>query len=504
MSILRNIYKSRYFWFILLATVFGITRLTNLTILPIFTDEAIYIRWSQIGNQDAAWRFISMVDGKQPLFTWILMVLLEFISDPLWAGRFVSVLAGACSLVGIYLVAVELFKNKTTGLWAGFLYILSPFSLMYDRLAMYDSLVATFSIWNLYLGILLVRRLRLDIALILGICLGAGMLNKTSGFLSLYFMPATLFLFKWNSPFKATRLLRWIILFLVAIIISQLMYNILRLSPLFHMIKQKDAVFVYPLGEWLKHPFEFWYGNIKGLIDWLINYLTWPIFIISTLSLFVFWKKPWEKILLLIWTCAPIVGLAFFGKVLYPRFILFTTLPVLILGATTLTWFTNYNSKKIFFVTALILIFLQSFFIDYFIVFNPRYALIPWSDKGQLIDDWPAGWGVKEVNSFLKEKASKEKIIVYTEGTFGLLPYSLEIYLINDPNIKIQGIWPLPNEPPLEILENASKTSSFLILNQSQEPPAWPLEFIAGYQKGNRANRMLRLYKIVPSSIVKL
>ncbi len=70
------------------------TRLINLTAFPIFTDEAIYILWSQIVSRDAAWRFISLVDCKQPMFTWIAMVLMRFISDPIFAGRLVSVLAG--------------------------------------------------------------------------------------------------------------------------------------------------------------------------------------------------------------------------------------------------------------------------------------------------------------------------------------------------------------------------------------------------------------------------
>jgi len=95
-----------------LVVLYAVTRLTNLTKLPIFTDEAIYIRWSQIGSRDANWRFISLVDGKQPLFTWIMMVFLRVIADPLLAGRLVSVLAGAMTTVGMWLTAQELFKSK--------------------------------------------------------------------------------------------------------------------------------------------------------------------------------------------------------------------------------------------------------------------------------------------------------------------------------------------------------------------------------------------------------
>jgi 4-amino-4-deoxy-L-arabinose transferase-like glycosyltransferase len=117
----------------------------------------------KIGSRDAAWRFISLVDGKQPLFTWLMMGTLRFVRDPLVAGRLVSVGAGIATMIGVWLVALELFKNKRIALFTSFLYLLSPFTLMYDRMALYDSLVAAFSIWNLYLGILLVRRVRLDV-----------------------------------------------------------------------------------------------------------------------------------------------------------------------------------------------------------------------------------------------------------------------------------------------------------------------------------------------------
>src|SRR3989344_4171474 len=92
-------------------TVFYFTlRLTNLANLPIFTDEAIYIRWAQIAKQDASWRFIALTDGKQPLFVWTAMITLRLIADPLVAGRMVSVIAGFGSLAGIFFLGRELFK----------------------------------------------------------------------------------------------------------------------------------------------------------------------------------------------------------------------------------------------------------------------------------------------------------------------------------------------------------------------------------------------------------
>src|SRR6266581_4945616 len=91
--------------------LFFVTRFYNILALPIFTDEAIYVRWSQIASNDAAWRFISLTDGKQPMFVWIAMILMKVIHDPLLAGRVVSVFAGLFSMIGLFFLTSEVFKN---------------------------------------------------------------------------------------------------------------------------------------------------------------------------------------------------------------------------------------------------------------------------------------------------------------------------------------------------------------------------------------------------------
>src|SRR3989339_157604 len=92
------------FWLYLILAVsvmaaFFVSRLINLTLIPIFTDEAIYLRWAQIGLADPRWRFISLTDGKQPLLIWLFYPALKLISDPLIAGRIVSIVCGFFSLI---------------------------------------------------------------------------------------------------------------------------------------------------------------------------------------------------------------------------------------------------------------------------------------------------------------------------------------------------------------------------------------------------------------------
>lgn len=482
--------------------LFFVTRFYNILSLPIFTDEAIYVRWSQIASNDAAWRFISLTDGKQPLFVWIAMILMKFIEDPLLAGRFVSVLAGLGSMVGIFFLTSEVFKSKKTGVLASFLYVLYPFSLVYDRMALYDSLVSMSIIWSLYFEVLLVRYVRLDLGLILGMIIGVGMLTKTNANFALILLPLSLFLFDWkNRDWK--RLGKWFIFATVAVIIANAMYMILRLSPYFHIIGDKNLVFIYSFSEWLQHPFTYFFSNLQILAGWLVTYLTWPFLVLVVSSFFVSKKYTREKLLLIAWFVVPLIASAFFFRQFYPRFILFMTMPLLVLGAYSLHSML-LRVRKIWLKIIILFVFLTMFVInDFLIVTNFAKALIPKQDRDQFITGWPSGGGVKETVAFLQEKAKSGKIYVGTEGTFGLMPYALEIYLSSNPNIMVKGFWPISDTPPQEAIEKAKKMPTYFVFyqhcpscpNVGEAPPLWPVVKIFQIEKEEKG-RFYTLYQL--------
>jgi len=122
---------------------------------------------------------------------------------------------------------------------------------------------------------------------------------------------------------------------------------------------------------------------------------------------------------------------------------------------------------------------------DWQLLTTPYIADIPKADKNQYFNDWPAGGGVKEVVAFLNEESKKGKIYVATEGTFGPLPYALEVYLYKNHNVEIHGFWPLQEKIPPQATESAQIKSAYFVFNQTQEVPAnWPLKIIARYRKG--------------------
>jgi hypothetical protein len=276
-------------------------------------------------------------------------------------------------------------------------------------------------------------------------------------------------------------------------------YMILRLSPFFHIIEEKNSIFVYPLNEWIQHPFEFFFGNFNGLVDWVVTYSTIPIVILIFIALLIGGKKYLrEKLLLWLWFILPFVALALFGKVLYPRFVLFMTMPLLVLAAFSLNFILNSiktDFLKIGVFLAFCTLMIRS---DLYILTDFARSPIATHDLDQYINSWPAGGGIREIIAFLKEESKNKQIYVVTEGTFGSLPtYATEIYLDENKNIDKRGIWPLPNEIPNDLIVRTQTQKVFLVFNESQTPPpSWPLTLINRYQKGI-GDSYMSLYEVI-------
>lgn len=167
--------------FILLTLLFIFTRFYNLTLLPIFTDESIYIYWSKyIATYNSNW-FISLTDGKPPLLIWLTAAILKIFPSNmyLFAGRLISIIAGSITLFGIYKLSFFLFKSQKISVFSVFLSIISPFMLFYDRLALYDSLLCAMLIWSVYFALKTSTSFAIRDTLLWGVFLGLGFLTKS-------------------------------------------------------------------------------------------------------------------------------------------------------------------------------------------------------------------------------------------------------------------------------------------------------------------------------------
>ncbi|MDO8659330.1 MAG: glycosyltransferase family 39 protein [Candidatus Parcubacteria bacterium] len=505
-------YRMEIIAFIVITALYFLLRLIFLTYLPIFTDEAIYVRWAQIALRDASWRFISLTDGKQPLFIWVSMISMKFIQDPLLAGRIVSVVSGFFTMLGLWFLSLELFKNKKAAFLTTIIYIFYPFAQVLDRMALYDSMVGTFYVWSLYFSVLLIRKVRLDIAYALGFLIGGGILTKSTNFFSIYLLPFTLLLFDWTKPKVISRIIRFGLLVIFAVIIAQIFYGLLRLSPLFGMISVKNATFVYPFSEWINDPFLHVISNAKGLGNWLISYLGPSYVSLIIVSIFFIRKFTREKILLFLYFIIPFTALTVFGRTIFPRFTFFMSLPLLCLAGLSLSVIMSNLNERLFgkttqgvfrLITTISMLFIfiaYSGFVSLQFAYDPIRASIPTADSQQYVNSWTAGWGVKESIAFLQKEARNKKIFVATEGTFGLMPASLELYLVQNKNIIIKGYWPINDQQlPKEVYEYAQKMPSYFIFYQPQHaniPLDYPLKLLFKIQEGN-SNYFLRFYQVI-------
>ena len=490
--------KTILVWFVLTISYF-ISRLINLKIIPIFTDEAIYTYWAQVALHDPANRFISLEDGKQPLFIWLAAISQKFINDPLVASRIVSVIAGFGSVIGIYILAKTLFGQKAAAL-ASFLYIILPFTLLYDRLALFDSLLTMLGIWAVYFSIKMAQTQRLDLALINGGVIGLAIITKSTGIFYLYLLPVSLVLFNFKEKDRNLRLLKWFGFTLVTVFLSQIIYNSLRLSPLFYIIERKNMAFIRSFSQVIANPFLFFYSNINSIVSWVITYIGLPLFLIFiAVLIYGAVKKKLKIFYLLILILAPFFAEVFFNKVLYPRFVLFYfPYIIILLSFGIISIFDNFLKYRKYLILLVILFVLIPSINSFKLLTNPKEAKIADSDAGQYLNDWPAGYGVSEIVNILKVESQNQDIYVGTEGTFGLLPYALQIYFYDHHNVHIFGFWPVDTENlPAQIINIAKNQKTYFVFNENQKEITNPdLKFIEKYQKG-KGNSYMRLYQLV-------
>lgn len=143
---LVQILRSHFFWLVIF---FWSLRLTNLTTIPIYNDEAIYLDWGWRELHAPGHLFYSLYDAKPPLLMWLFGLAEMVIPNPLLAGRLVGVIFGFVTFLGIYLVARRLYDQFVACL-AVLLYTVIPIFSFFDRQALMESAVGAVGVWIFY------------------------------------------------------------------------------------------------------------------------------------------------------------------------------------------------------------------------------------------------------------------------------------------------------------------------------------------------------------------
>ena len=467
----------------------GITlRLTNLTILPVFADEAIYIRWAQVMANEPTLRFLPLSDGKQPLFMWVLMFIVRKLSNPLFAGRLLSAASGIGTLIGIFFTSFYIFKSKKVALISSFFWAISPFSVFFDRMALVDSMLTFFGIWTLLLGLVTAKTLRLDMAMLTGFALGASSLTKSPA----AFFAALLVL---NVVFakKLKDKIRYFGLLSVTYVIALLMYNIQRLGPNFHLIYSRSQDYIFPLSKILSNPLDPIIYNFPSAISWIWAMGPTLILIFGIAGAVFNLRKYWKEVsILFIWFLAPLVYESMFAKTFTARYILFLLPSFYILAGSIFLFGKKWVNSLL--MLGLIVFTVQALSFDYRLLTDPMTAPLPRRERMGYLEEGTSGIGITQVADFIKTQTKDlpvgKQVVVGTEGYFGTLPDGLQIYLTDVPKVTVIGVGVNITEIPDSLIESKEfGNKTYLVINNSRlraNPDELNLKLIASYSKGLR------------------
>lgn len=468
-------------WGLVAVVIFYLaTHLFKLTALPVFADEAIYIRWTQlIMDEPKRYAMFALNDGKTPLFIWSMLPFQYLFTDQLWAARLVSVLVGLAQVVVMGWLVKLLGGRRKTQYLAMVLTAVLPFWFFHHRMALMDGMMTLWLSVALGGAVMVVRAKNkkevwwsVDLA---GLGLGLALLTK---------IPAILFvpvfgLVGW-LPEKAT-LKSWLKTSLqlgVSVVVGLLIFLTLKLNPAFGQLFSRGGDFLFPVSETLQGAWRETIISFPNYFNYFVYYLTFPGVIMILAGLFSPVKKRvhhwllWSGIIFLL----PIMVM---GKVVYPRYLMagsiFFTLSLAL--AFENFYAHSLRQKKLIkkFAIQVILILMLANILAMSGVnlvmswFDPSRMTLVSADKMQYLREWSSGHGIEASAELIAELAETQKVAVATEGYFGTLPDGLLMYFHGRDvtNLYIEGIGQPVGEIPVSFLARAENFDRVLLVVNS-------------------------------------
>jgi 4-amino-4-deoxy-L-arabinose transferase-like glycosyltransferase len=486
----------------LICIIFLFTRLYNLTKLPIFTDEAMYLNWGKLIWHD--WQknlFISLTDGQQPFFLWLTTLSYGFgKGNILFWGRIISVLSGLGTVGMLILIGKKIF-NQTLGILAAFFYVLSPFALWYDRLTIKDSFLLLLAVIIFYLSL---EKITIKRSLLIGVILGIALLTKSIAYfyIGLLFSNAVLLSFSRNFKFSFKSFWKYCRYFVLSLGIGYGMSQVMRFSSAFDSINSKNQVFLLPLTEFLQNPFQLIKHNTYSSVSWIIGYISLPILLTSFLGMVHFFRKiDWRLGAAIgLWGLVPLGFEIFMARIFFPRYFLIILLPISIFFGCGLYWIYDLLVKKIpksLVIVLLGLVFLPNVILAGEILTDPRKAKLPEIEKWQYIDGWPSGYGLWESIKFINDNylLNNKPVSILAENVT-LIPSGYELYFENNPLVQVEPNIPTHNDIDFARLPLKKNVINLIALsNRGNLPKDWPVnEVFKASRPGEKT--AIRLFEV--------
>ena len=472
--------------YIILIFIFYFTlRLINLTTLPIFNDEAIYLDWGWRMTHVPGNLYFSLYDGKQPLLMWIFGIFESFLPDPLFAGRLVSVLAGSIALLGIYRICIQFFNKKIAYL-ATIFYIITPLFSFYDRQALMESSISAVNIWSCYFFLRFSGTPIKKYAIWIGAILGIGFFIKSSS-LILIFTYLILGVVIFLIHFKTNKM--YIKNILVAILVILMINMLLLINPSFWNTFYLNNRYSMSITELLSLPLLKWLNNTVSFLEislWhttLLSILA-VLGVVSTLK-----GSNRQSKYLASWMVITFLLLFLLANTILPRYVV-SFLPFISIFSAHFIYVVSARLQKIAFFVCCFAI-LTSFSLLIVQIFSPlNYfsqlsKVTKFSQRSDYVTAWTSGYGIENVRKFLSNESKNTRIIAAVRidagnpessvFTYYARPQNIiPIYLDGNINREIEGFDCIKSSFPIYFIsrdEQLANLNKFLTLIKKINKP---------------------------------
>lgn len=425
--------KKQPYPLILLIIIYLLSHTTGLATIPPYLDEALHIR-----------RAIGILSGDILLGAeqgkWLGTVLfVPFVwwpGDPLWVARLGTVLYGVGTLLACYAIGQALFSRRV-GLLAALVYTALPYVFFYNRLALTDGSVSLFAGWTIFFSIKTVRTTNILYPLLLTLALVATVLTKLTGMVFLMTPVLAVWLL---TPADQSRqqAFKKITpgLLAGAVVVSLIYFFGLGLREITTKTESISS-------NLLLH-------NITLLANWLWILLTPPLAVLLLFSLLrIIFRGGSRTEWFLVLNILLVLPFLLKAWVLYPRYLLFITLPISLLIGHQIDLLTTTITQKFRYGRALAGAGL-GFLLIWPVTFNvtlsgyPHQAALPAVVKDTYFSGLTAGYGIPEMGAYLQALSESEPngIHLIRLDCWGHLHNTLPLYLPDSDKISMTTIRP--------------------------------------------------------------
>lgn len=432
-----------------------ILRLPHLLLLPPFNDELNNLRYTQLITQGWEHLFVAYTAvGKQSLYLWLSALAWPLFDDPLTTLRVVAVAFGLGSLWAMMLLARKLFGERFPWLplVAGTLYVLSPYTVFHERMALYEPLVNVINLVSFFLALRLVERCRWRDAVYLGLLLGLGLITKRYCFFFLSY-PFLVLFERWLVE-KRRPALQLIGLAVAAVVLAVAIRYAVNIKPFYfldtashdigfgsYMVADAAAA-LRRIGPNLLH---------VGLVYY--HYIGLPLMaLIAGAVVLTIVRRPAGMIApLLVALGATALQVVLTERMIFARY-LFFTFPYLLLAAmyflfTAAHWLARRLRQNVALLRArLALVGITATVIGLLylstslaIVRDPTTAPLDPIDRWQHVTGWAAGYGLHEAMAYMEKEAERvgEPLdLFFHYDSLGIPFHGFRVYLGDHPGLR--------------------------------------------------------------------